>query len=216
ALVNIGSETTGLVIYQRGAVQHTAVLALGGAHFTNDIAFGLRTPIPEAERIKRAFGCCYSSGLSEAERGEMVDVPSVGGRPARQLSRQILSDILQPRAEEVLQQVADEIKLSGWNRQISSGIVLTGGGALLGGLADVAEQVFDAPVRIGCPERDRFTGLIEDSRHPAWAAAAGLCLMAHRSLLNAAGREKPAKQGAGASKWTHLVSQLRNKFSGIF
>lgn len=216
ALVNIGSETTGLLIYQRGAVQHTAVFALGGAHFTNDIAFGLRTPIPEAERIKRAFGCCYSPGLSEAERGEIVDVPSVGGRPPRQLSRQILSDILQPRAEEVLQQVADEIKMSGWDRQISSGVVITGGGALLGGLADVAEQVFDAPVRIGCPEQDRFTGLIEDSRRPVWATAAGLCLMAHRSVSHTVVRERVAKQGAGASKWTYFVSHLKNKFSGIF
>src|SRR2546421_13016683 len=90
ALVDIGAETTGLVIYQRGAVQHTAVFALGGSHFTNDIAFGLRTPIPEAEKIKRTVGCAYSASLSDAQRGEMVDVPSVGGRAARQLSRPIL------------------------------------------------------------------------------------------------------------------------------
>src|ERR1043165_8237406 len=102
ALVDVGAETTGLIIYQRGAVQHTAVFPLGGSHFTNDIAFGLRTPIPEAEKIKRSVGCACSSSLSEMERGELVDVPSVGGRPPRQLSRQILCDILQPRAEEVL------------------------------------------------------------------------------------------------------------------
>src|ERR671939_1089036 len=90
ALVDVGAETTGLIIYQRGAVQHTAVFALGGAHFTNDIAFGLRTPIPEAEKIKRAAGYSSSASLSEAERGEQIEVPSVGGRGPRLLSRQIL------------------------------------------------------------------------------------------------------------------------------
>ncbi|MDT5293667.1 MAG: cell division protein FtsA, partial [Acidobacteriota bacterium] len=171
ALVDIGAETTGLIIYQRGAVQHTAVFALGGSHFTNDIAFGLRTPIPEAEKIKRNVGSACGLSLSESERGELVDVPSVGGRPPRQLSRQILCDILQPRAEEVLSHVADEIREAGWEGQLSSGVVLTGGGSLLNGMVEIAEQVFDAPVRLGYPERDRFGGLVEDIQSPAWAAA---------------------------------------------
>lgn len=178
ALVDIGAETTGLVIYQRGAVQHTAMFALGGSHFTNDIAFGLRTPIPEAEKIKRTVGWAYSASLSEAARGALVEVPSVGGRAPRQLSRQILCDILQPRAEEVLMHVADEIRESNWERQLSSGVVLTGGGALLNGMVEIAEQVFDAPVRLGYPEGDRFGGLVEDVQSPQWASAAGLCLVA--------------------------------------
>ena len=214
ALVDIGAETTGLVIYQRGAVQHTAVFALGGSHFTNDIAFGLRTPIPEAEKIKRAVGCASSSSLSEMERGELVEVPSVGGRQPRQLSRQILCDILQPRAEEVLLHVADEIKDSGWERQLSSGIVLTGGGALLSGMAEIAEQVFDAPVRIGYPERDRFGGLIEDIQSPAWAAASGLALVSQRTL-SAESRAGAGKRGS-TGKLTHFVSRFRNRFSSIF
>src|SRR5213595_2889527 len=93
ALVDIGSETTGLIIYQRGAVPHTAVFPLGGSHFTNDIAFGLRTPIPDAEKIKRAVGCACSTSLTEMERSELVDVPSVGGRPPRHLSGAILCDV---------------------------------------------------------------------------------------------------------------------------
>ncbi len=214
ALVDIGSETTGLVIFQRGAVQHTAVFALGGTHFTNDIAFGLRTPIPEAEKIKRAAGCASSVSLRESERGELVEVPSVGGRPPRQLSRQILCDILQPRAEEVLMHVADEIRESGWERQLSSGIVLTGGGALLNGMVEVAEQVFDAPVRIGYPERDRFGGLVEDIQSPAYAAAAGLCLVAHRAqtadFRAASGRRRET------GGLTALVSKFRNRFNSIF
>lgn len=214
ALVDIGAETTGLCVYQRGAVQHTAVFPLGGSHFTNDIAFGLRTPIPDAEKIKRTVGCASSASLAEGERGEMVEVPSVGGRAPRQLSRQILCDILQPRAEEVLMHVADEIKDSGWERQLSSGVVLTGGGALLGGMVEIAEQVFDAPVRIGYPERDRFGGLVEDIQSPAWAAAAGLALVSQRAhaLEQRAGTPKRG----GASRWTNFVSKFRNRFSSIF
>jgi cell division protein FtsA len=214
ALVDIGAETTGLIIYQRGAVQHTAVFALGGSHFTNDIAFGLRTPIPEAEKLKRMSGWASSTSLNEMERGELIEVPSVGGRGPRQLSRQILCDILQPRAEEVLMHVADEIRESGWERQLSSGVVLTGGGALLGGMVEIAEQVFDAPVRLGYPERDRFGGLIEDVQSPAWAAAAGLCLMAQRAQsaeMRATNGRRGTTGGLGA-----LVSKFRNRFSSIF
>ena len=214
ALVDIGAETTGLVIYQRGAVQHTAVFALGGSHFTNDIAFGLRTPIPEAEKIKRAVGCACGLSLSESERGELVEVPSVGGRPPRQLSRQILCDILQPRAEEVLSHVADEIREAGWEGQLSSGVVLTGGGALLDGMVEIAEQVFDAPVRLGYPERDRFGGLVEDIQSPAWAAASGLCLMAQRAK-SAEMRASMARAQAGGGLGA-LVSKFRNRFGGIF
>jgi cell division protein FtsA len=214
ALVDVGAETTGLIIYQRGAVQHTAVFPLGGSHFTNDIAFGLRTPIPEAEKMKRMVGCACSSSLSEMERGELVDVPSVGGRPPRQLSRQILCDILQPRAEEVLMHVADEIRDAGWERQLSSGVVLTGGGALLNGMTEIAEQVFDAPVRLGYPERDRFGGLIEDIQSPAWAAAAGLALLAHRTQA-AEIRTGISRRGSSA-KLTHFVSRFRNRFGSIF
>src|ERR1044071_1258078 len=214
AIVDVGAETTGLVIYQRGAVQHTAVFALGGSHFTNDIAFGLRTPIPEAEKIKRTVGCACALSLSESERGELVDVPSVGGRPPRQLSRQILCDILQPRAEEVLSHVADEIKDAGWERQLSSGVVLTGGGALLSGMTEIAEQVFDAPVRIGYPERDRFGGLIEDVQNPSWTAAAGLALVANRAQASEI-RIAMSRRGS-TGRLTHFVSRFRNRFSSIF
>ncbi len=214
ALVDIGAETTGLVIYQRGAVQHTAVFALGGSHFTNDIAFGLRTPIPAAEHIKRTTGSALSTSLNEMERGELVEVPSVGGRAPRQLSRQILCDILQPRAEEVLMHVADEIRESGWERQLSSGVVLTGGGALLSGMVEIAEQVFDAPVRLGYPERDRFGGLIEDVQSPAWAAAAGLCLVAQRAQMAEARSANGRRRDTGSL--TALVSKFRNRFSSIF
>ncbi|HEY5444664.1 MAG TPA: cell division FtsA domain-containing protein, partial [Pyrinomonadaceae bacterium] len=158
--------------------------------------------------------CACSSSLSEMERGELVDVPSVGGRPPRQLSRQILCDILQPRAEEVLMHVADEIKDAGWERQLSSGVVLTGGGALLNGMTEIAEQVFDAPVRLGYPERDRFGGLIEDIQSPSWAAAAGLALLAHRT--QAAEIRTGISRRGSTGKLTHFVSRFRNRFGSIF
>src|SRR6266571_3350225 len=214
ALVDIGAETTGLIIYQRGAVQHTAVFPLGGSHFTNDIAFGLRTPIPEAEKIKRTVGCACSSAINDMERSELVEVPSVGGRAPRQLSRQILCDILQPRAEEVLMHVADEIKDAGWERQLSSGVVLTGGGALLNGMTETAEQVFDAPVRVGFPKRDRFGGLVEDIQSPSWTAAAGLALVSQRAHAIEQ-RAGGAKRG-GSGRLTHFVAKFRNRFSSIF
>jgi cell division protein FtsA len=174
AVVNIGGETTSLAIYQRGSVWQTTVFPLGGSHFTNDIAVGLRTPIPEAERIKREEGCASRTVLRAEEAAELIEVPSVGGRAPRAVSRQILCDILEPRAEEILSHVQEEIRQEGFDRQLSSGIVLTGGGAMLDGLVEVAEQVFNAPVRIGIPSG--FQGLADDAAQPLYSAAVGLVL----------------------------------------
>lgn len=179
AVINIGAETTSLAIYQRGAVQHTAIFPLGGTHFTNDIAFGLRTPIPEAERIKRTYGCVLPSLTADSD--EVIEVPSVSRRPPRTLSRQILCEILQPRAEELLGVVYDEIKRAGYERELSSGIILTGGGSLLQGLADLAEQVFDHPTRLGYPLG--ISGLSDDIKGPIATTAIGLVLIAHRGRM---------------------------------
>ena len=146
AVVNIGGETTSVAIYQRGAVWHTAVLPIGGMHFTNDIAVGLRTPIHEAERIKREEGCAFRQLLTPEEASDLIEVPSVGGRAPRAVSKQILCDILEPRAEEVLSHVQDEIRQAGFDRQLSSGIVLTGGGALLRDLDRLLMEETGLPV----------------------------------------------------------------------
>jgi len=113
-----------------------------------------------------------------------------------------------------LMHVADEIREAGWERQLSSGVVLSGGGALLNGMTEIAEQVFDAPVRVGYPERDRFGGLVEDIQSPAWAAAAGLSLVAHRAqaMEARAGMTRRASTG----KLTHFVSRFRNRFGSFF
>ena len=188
AVVNIGGETTSLAIYQRGSVWHTSVFPLGGSHFTNDIAVGLRTPIPEAERIKREEGCASRSVLTAEEATELIEVPSVGGRAPRIVSRQILCDILEPRAEEILSHIQEEIRQAGFDRQLSSGIVLSGGGAMLNGIVEVAEQVFNAPVRIGVPIG--FSGLAEEVAQPIYAAAVGLVLYGLRCEMGLNGNNR--------------------------
>jgi cell division protein FtsA len=204
ALINIGGETTSLAIYQRGAVWHTAVLPVGGSHFTNDIAFGLRTPVPEAERIKREYGCASRALLDQLSQGlggfgpEMIEVPSVGDRAARNVSRGMLCEILEPRAEELFAHLHEELKRAGYDRQLSSGIVLTGGGAMLTGLVEVAEAVFDAPVRIGMPHES------EEVAQPGFATAMGLVLYGLRceqgqTLSRKTGR-KQTEEGAMSAR----------------
>jgi len=178
ALVNIGGETTSIAVFQRGAVRYTAVIPVGGNHFTSDIALGLRTPIPEAERIKREYGCALTSLVPDVERCAVIEVPSVSGRQPLTLSRQILCDILQSRAEEIMTHVHQEILRAGYDRQLCSGIVLTGGGAMMDGLLDVAERTIDLPVRIGVPEG--VGGLTERISSPAYATAVGLVLHGYR------------------------------------
>ena len=130
ALVDIGGGTTDFAIFERGSLWHTGVVAVGGDHFTNDIAVGLRTPIPDAEKIKRRCGCALSAMVDE---DETMEVASVGGRKPRVMARRILSEILQPRAEEIFHLLWDEIRRAGFEKSLNSGIVLTGGGAMLEG-----------------------------------------------------------------------------------
>ncbi len=209
ALVDIGGETTNLAIYQRGAVWHTAVFPIGGNHFTNDIAFGLRTPIPEAERIKRVFGCTYRPLLNHQSAAEMIEVPSVGGREPRSLSRDILCGILEPRAEELLSQVQEEIRASGFERQLSGGIVLTGGGSLLNGLVEVAEQIFDAPVRVvgaydvGSP--------VTEVTEPGYATAVGLALYG----LRRGGQPSQARLNHGKVFGESMAAKVKSMFGSL-
>ncbi len=147
-LVDVGGGKTSVAIYHHGAVRHTVVLPVGGDHFTNDIAVGLRTPIPEAERLKREQGCALSS-LADTE--SVFEFAGVGSRQPRAIAQQVLSDILQPRAEEIVHFVRDEIRSAGYERQAGAGMVLTGGGALLRGFPELAEDILDLPVRIGVP-----------------------------------------------------------------
>jgi cell division protein FtsA len=171
ALVDMGGGTTDIAILYDGAVKHTAVLAIGGNHLTNDIAMGLRTPIAEAEKIKQRYGYARASMTNKDER---VDVPSVGGRTPRTVSRQILCEIIEPRLEEVFQLIYREINKSGYQDALASGIVMTGGSTLLPGTIEMAEQVFNTPVRLGVPAH--IGGLVDVVSSPAYATGVGLVL----------------------------------------
>ncbi len=210
ALVHIGADLTSLVIFQGGTVKHTAVFPFGSMHFTKDIAVGLRVSISEAERIKQEFGAVSMPWLSEEERREVIEITPVGKNQVRQLSREILCDMLQPRAVEILQHIAVEVKRATGERQLSSGIILTGGGANLNGIVDVAEQIFDAPTRIGVPERDRFGGLVDGMQGPEWAVAAGLVLGSVREQLSE--HKERASSRSAVKKVGDWFSSLREKF----
>lgn len=171
ALVDIGGGTTDIAIYHNGTIKHTAVISLGGNQITGDIAVGIRTPSEEAEKIKKKFGCCMTSMI---DKNETIEVPSVGGRKPRIVSRQILGEIIEPRVEELFQLVNQEITKSGYDNVIPSGIVLTGGTAIMDGMLELAEQVFNLPVRRGLPTG--IGGLIDVVKSPMYSTGVGLVL----------------------------------------
>ena len=179
ALVDIGGGTTDIAVFIDGSVKHTGVLAIGGSHITNDIAIGLRTPTVEAERIKKKFGCAMTALVHE---NETIEVPSVGGREPRVIHRRVLSDIVQPRAEEVFGLVRMEIIKSGYYEQIPSGVVLTGGSNIMEGMVEVAERVFELPVRRGVPLG--VGGLVDIVNSPMYATGVGLVLYGMRQTEN--------------------------------
>jgi cell division protein FtsA len=204
ALVDIGGGTTDFAIFERGSLWHTGVISVGGDHFTNDIAVGLRTPVPDAEKVKRRCGCALSAMVGE---DEVMEVASVGGRKARIMSRRIISEILQPRAEEIFHLLWDEIRRASFDKSLHSGIVLTGGGALLEGVAEIAEQIFDLPIRRGFPAG--VGGLTDHVNSPAFATAVGLVMYGHRNRPDEA-------RGAGANPFSRAVGQLRGLFTHFF
>jgi cell division protein FtsA len=171
ALVDFGGGTTDLALFTDSAIKHTAVLGLGGNNLTNDIAVGLRTPSKEAEQLKIDHGSCLNSLV---DKDQMIEVPSVGGRKPRLLSRHILSEILEPRVEEIFTLVDQEIERTGFKELLASGMVITGGSALLPGIAEIADQVFQLPTRIGYPQR--IFGLVDVVNGPMFATAVGLVL----------------------------------------
>ena len=206
ALVDIGGGTTDIAIYERGSLWHTAVIGIGGDHFTNDIAVGLRTPLPDAEKIKRKCGCALSSMVDEEDT---MEVASVGGRKPRVMARRILSEILQPRAEEIFHLVWDEIRRAGYEKALNSGIVLTGGGSILDGIPEIAEQIFDLPIRRGAPIG--MGGLADHVNSPTFATAVGLVLYGYRNTVG-----DPARAPVGAGALVRVAGRLRGLFKEFF
>ena len=170
-LVDIGGGTTDLTVFQGGGVRYTSVISVGGAHITNDIAAGLRTPVAAAEEIKCNYGAALRGLVSKEET---IEVPSTGGRPARVLSKQVLSEIIEPRVSEIFNLVNRELIKSGCDEYLTGGLVLTGGSAGLKGMVQVAEQIFNLPVRIG--NTCGVSGLADLVAPPEYATAVGLVI----------------------------------------
>jgi cell division protein FtsA len=170
-LIDIGGGTTDVAVFADGSIKHTSVLGLGGYHISNDIAIGLRTPFEEAERIKKKFGVAASRFLPS---DDVISVPSVGGRRPRQVSRKILCEIIEPRVDEILSLTRQSLVTAGLENGIPSGVVLTGGCSALEGLIDLAEEIFEAPVRPGIPTD--IGGLQDVVRSPMYATGVGLAL----------------------------------------
>ena len=205
-LVDIGGGTSDLAIFAQGCIRHTTVLSLGGNHVTNDIAVGLRTPTHEAEKIKKKYGCALRELVKEQET---IEVPSVGGREPRVLSRQLLSEIIEPRMEEIFTLIQREIITSGFADLISSGVVLTGGATIMDGVPELAERVMHLPVRRGIPAG--VGGLVDVVSSPLYATGVGLLFYGRRCQLQ--GRNR---QLNGHNKFDKVLSRMKTWFGDFF
>ena len=170
-MIDIGGGTTDIAVFADGSIKNTAVLGLGGTHLTNDIAVGLRTPFEEAERIKKKFGVASARYLAT---DDVLTVPSVGGQSPREISRKILCEIIEPRVEEILSLARQEIVKAGLADKIPSGVILTGGASALDGIPNLAEEIFETPVRRGLPTG--IGGLQDVVKSPMYSTGVGLVL----------------------------------------
>jgi cell division protein FtsA len=178
ALIDIGGGTTDIAIFSEGSIKHTAVLPVGGNYVTSDIATGLRTPVAEAEKIKIRYGCAF---MPMIPKDESIEVPSVGGREPREVSRQILGRIIEPRMDEILTMAYKEITKSGCEDILAAGVVLTGGASILEGVPELAEQIFNMPVRRGCPVG--IGGLTDVVNSPLYATGVGLVVYGSQNVV---------------------------------
>jgi cell division protein FtsA len=204
-LVDIGGGTTDIAVFTDGAIKHTSVIPIAGDQITNDIAMALRTPTKDAEELKIAHGVALRQLASASE---MIEVPGVGDREPRELSRQTLAEVIEPRVEELYSLIQRELRSSGLEELLSSGIVITGGSALMKGMVELGEEVFHMPVRVGLPN---YSGaLAEVVRNPRYSTAMGL-LMAGIDQVK---RDRHAKmQGAG---FKEMLERMKGWFKGNF
>ena len=208
ALVDLGGGTTDIAVFANDAIKHTAVLALGGQNLSNDIAFGLRTPVAAAEKIKIKYGCALTD-LVRAD--EYIEVPSVGGRESRRLSRQVLAEICEPRMEEILYLVDQSLERAGYKDLIGAGVVLTGGTSLIEGCQELGEQIFNLPTRIGYPRN--VGGLKDVVNSPKFSTAVGLlCYGAEKEM---GGQKKFTSSRNESSMFDGLLARMKKWFSDI-
>ena len=204
-LVDIGGGTTDIAVYVDGAIRHTAVIPIAGDQVTNDIAVALRTPTQYAEEIKMKYACALTQ---LAREDETIEVPSVGDRPPRQLARQTLAEVVEPRYEELLVLVQAELRRSGFEELLAAGVVLTGGSSKMEGVIELAEEVFHLPVRLGLPQH--VGGLVEAVRNPIHATGVGLLLFGNQSETTG---KTEAKSGSG---FKDMLVRIKSWFQGNF
>ena len=208
ALLDFGGGTVDMAIYSQNSIKHTSVLALGGTHLTYDVSVGLRTPIEKAEEIKKTHGCCLTSMIEE---DQIIEVASVGGRPPRLVSRMVLADILELRVEEIMMLINRELMKSGYDDQLNSGVVITGGAALLEGVPELAEQIFDLPVRRGYPSN--IGGLTDVINDPKYATAVGLVLYGMRQEQVRAEMQFRRSDGSGFGQ---VLNRMKRWLQEVF
>jgi len=173
-VMDMGGGTIDIALFYDECIRHTAVVALGGHHVTNDIAHILRTPVEQAEIVKHRYGCCLQNLIDKPD--EPIEIPGIGGRVPRKVSKELLTEIIHPRMVEIFRLAASEIKKSDFGNMMTAGVVLTGGGALIKGAGELAEEIFDMPVKLGIPKG--FSGLIDLAKSPIHATGVGLILYA--------------------------------------
>jgi len=204
-LVDMGGGTTDIAVFTDGAIRHTSVIPIAGDQVTNDIAVALRTPTQHAEEIKLKFGCALTQLAAPTET---IEVPSIGERPARRLSRHTLAEVIEPRYEELLMLIQAELRRSGFENLVAGGIVLTGGSAKIEGLVELAEEIFHMPVRLGLPQY--VTGMAEVVSNPIHATGVGLLLFGHREQA-ARVRDNPPLRGPRGI-WSRMKSWFQGNF----
>jgi len=180
AVVDIGGGTTDILCYVDGGIAHTSVIPVGGNNITSDVAAGLRTPMAEADRLKRNFGCALGRMVADDEE---IEVPGVGGHAPRRAARRVMSDIIEPRVEEIFSVVRKRLEDTGLLEQLSAGVVLTGGAVLLGGMTEFAEEILGMPVRIGLP--NGVKGITQLVHGPEFATGVGLVKYGAQAMLEA-------------------------------
>ena len=201
-LVDIGGGTTDIAIFSEGAIRHTAVIPIAGDQVTNDIAMALRTPTPNAEEIKIKYACALGS---LAQENETIKIPSVGDRSDRDLSRQALAEVVEPRYEELFSLVQAELRRSGFEDLVAAGIVLTGGTSKIEGAIELAEEIFHMPVSLGKPKN--VAGLSDIVRNPIYSTAVGLLHYGANQQTRGVAK-KPKQKSDG------LINQFKKWFTG--
>ncbi|MEE9397108.1 MAG: cell division protein FtsA [Methylococcales bacterium] len=205
-LVDIGGGTTDIAVFTGGAIRHTAVIPIAGDQVTNDIAVALRTPTHHAEKIKIEYACALTQ-LAKLE--DTIEVPSIGDRPPREISRQNLAEIVEPRYEELMLLVQTELRRSGFEDIVAAGLILSGGSSKIEGLVDLAEEIFHMPVRIGVPQH--VVGLIDVIRNPIYATGVGLLIFGKQNRFST-GRMLGSDNGGFTTIWLKMKSWFQGNF----